>query len=90
LQDCEVRVFDDDGCLEMRTPVETRAHVEHPVPVEGRTIDEDGMPVQVLLFAPRGLLAELEFNRVDGNPPVKLPPPSEWTVRINRRSSKMS
>jgi hypothetical protein len=83
LEECEVQVFDEDGCLNIRTSLNIKANVEWPVPVEARTKDEDGMPVEVMLFAPDGFLGELEFNRADGGAPINLPPPAEWEIRAN-------
>jgi hypothetical protein len=77
---CEVRIYDADGCLEIRTSVDVAAPVEKPVPVKGWTKDEDGMPVKVMLFVWDGFIAELEFNRVDGGSPINLPSPSEWEL----------
>jgi hypothetical protein len=35
--------------------------VEHPIPIEGRVLDDDGLPIQLLLFQRGGQLRHLEY-----------------------------
>lgn len=45
-----------------------RAPTALRVPVEGQAVDDDGVPIAVLLHVVDGLIEELEIFRVDGRP----------------------
>jgi hypothetical protein len=61
------------GCpsvaLTVNRPQVGRAPVRRRIPIEGRTRDSDGTPVEVLLHVRDGYLSELEIYRVDSKPP---------------------
>lgn len=51
------------------------------VPVEGQYLDDDGIPVWLLLHIDReGLLCELEIVRADGKPLISTPTPGRLEV----------
>jgi hypothetical protein len=66
---CRVRRFEPEHCGSLEFQVSGDAalipgsHPSHdtPVPVEGRAMDSDGFPLEVLLFHRNGLLQELEI-----------------------------
>lgn len=67
VDDCLVRVIDDNGSLEFHVnPELSRADLENRVPVEAEGVDADGVGVHVLLHVPDGRVAELEIYRDDG------------------------
>ena len=85
LHDCRVRIHDSFGCIEFDIRSGVVAPVERTVPVEAYTQDADGMPVEILLFTKLGKIAELEFNRGDGQPIIELPDPDQWEYVVNDR-----
>jgi hypothetical protein len=64
---------DNYGSISIRTSSDRRANVKDRVPVMGMTKDEAGGPVEILLHVVNGLVNELEFVRMDGEPMVGLP-----------------
>lgn len=64
---CLVRRIDEDHCGSLEFLVQSEVLIpdsrdyDTPFPVEGRAMDVDGIPVEVLLFHRNGLLRELEF-----------------------------
>ena len=75
------RTIDQDGSLAFMVPPEAIRVESHELtgmtpdellsqglPVEGRYLDMDGVPVCVMLHVSQGRLHELEILRVDGSP----------------------
>jgi hypothetical protein len=65
------------------SPVNTEpAPVVKTIPVEASALDEDGVPIQALLFTGHGLAYMLDVFRADGDPIRRLPPPSAFEVMV--------
>jgi hypothetical protein len=73
---------DHRGSIEFRVGSGPQAPVGWRVPVEARAKDEDGTPIYYLLHVVNGFLKELEILRVDGNPIMRPPHPSELEVMV--------
>ena len=69
--------FDVDASLKAR-------EVRTGVPVYGRALDEDGVPIFVRLYVKEGFLEELEISREDGRPVRHLPDPETFVVQASR------
>jgi len=66
---------DNYGSIELRVENATPASVRYRVPVEAEYLDEDGIPVWVLLHVREGVMCELEICRADGQPLISPPVP---------------
>src|SRR5258708_160258 len=75
-----VEYHDNYGSIELRVTHPSPASVRYRVPVEAEYLDDDGVPVWVLLHVNReGLMCELEICRADGQPLISPPTPSDWS-----------
>jgi hypothetical protein len=71
-----IQEYDDNyGSIELRVAAPTRAHVKYRVPVEAEYLDDDGVPVWVLLHVRDGVMCELEICRADGQRLISPPKP---------------
>src|SRR5258706_9732522 len=71
-----VEYHDHYGSIELRVTHPSPASVRYRVPVEAEYLDDDGVPVWVLLHVNReGLMCELEICRADGQPLISPPIP---------------
>jgi hypothetical protein len=77
-----VRTIDEDGGLDIRSPVEGTAPVVKKVPVEAEAKDEDGEVIHMLLHVVDGRPVELDFFREDGLTVKKLPPASTFDLIV--------
>ena len=77
-----VEHHDNYGSIELRVADPTPANVKYlVVPTEGRYLDDDGVPVWVLLHVNReGVLRQLEVCRADGLPLISPPIPERLEV----------
>jgi hypothetical protein len=67
---------DNYGSIELRVADPTPASVLYLVPVEAEYLDDDGIPVWVLLHVTReGVMWQLEICRADGLPLISPPKP---------------
>ena len=67
---------DNYGSIELRVADPTPAAVLYRVPVEAEYLDDDGIPVWVLLHVDRGgVMRQLEICRADGLPLITPPMP---------------
>jgi hypothetical protein len=64
---------DNYGSINIYTSSDRKANVKDRVPVMGMTKDEAGGPIEILLHVVNGIVNELEFVRMDGQPMVGLP-----------------
>lgn len=72
--------IDDFGSIELMTDIATAAEVATRLPVEGQCLDEDGVPIAIILFVTNGFISELEFSKADGSPIKKMPDPEALDV----------
>jgi hypothetical protein len=66
---------DNYGSIELHVAVPVCADVQYRVPVEAEYLDDDGVPVWVLLHVRNGVMCELEICRADGRPLISPPKP---------------
>jgi hypothetical protein len=98
LDACEVRFWENcqEHCGSLSFQVDEKAprlplispfgpKVEYPLSVEGQFSDDDGRPIQILLFHKDGFLNSLEFV-VFSDKRKRTPPPSEIEVILVTRS----
>jgi hypothetical protein len=72
---------DNYGSIELRVADPTPASGRYRVPVEGQYLDDDGVPVWLLLHVNReGVMCELEICRADGQPLISPPLPERLEV----------
>ena len=65
---------DNYGSIELHVAEPTPAAVRLRVPVEAEYLDDDGIPVWVMLHVNRdGVMCELEICRADGRPLISPP-----------------
>jgi len=76
LEDCLVKRIDGEGSLEFIVTKDVRAPVTTRIPVEGEMVDEDGIPVRLLLHVVEDTVRELEIYKGDGSPLIKTLTPS--------------
>jgi hypothetical protein len=71
-----IQEYDDNyGSVELHVAAPTAAHVKCRVPVEAEYLDDDGVPIWVLLHVHDGVMCELEICRADGRPLISPPTP---------------
>jgi hypothetical protein len=80
LESVQVRVVDDDGSLELVSSSGPDAIVSDSVPIDGESVDRDGVRVQILLHVENGRVKELEFYKVDGSKVQQIPDADGMTV----------
>ncbi|WP_341316888.1 hypothetical protein WN982_36780 [Paraburkholderia sp. IMGN_8] len=73
LQQCVVRLIDEDGSLEIGVPHAMAAPVLHRVPTELYGPDVDGVQISVLLHVVDGVCREIEIYKVDGTTIQRMP-----------------
>ncbi|MGU7784301.1 DUF6984 family protein [Burkholderia sp. PU8-34] len=74
LQQCVVRLIDEDGSLEVGIPPHAiAAPVLHRVPTELYGPDVDGVQISVLLHVVDGVCHEIEIYKVDGTDIQRMP-----------------
>lgn len=74
------RQIDDTGSVELTTDIATPAGVVSRLPVEAQCLDEDGVPISVMLYVVNGFISELEFSKADGSTIRKMPDPQALDV----------
>ena len=79
LEFLSVQTIDKFGSLELRVASPILAEVSRTVPVEAEYLDEDGVPVWILLHVREGQLCELELLKADGSS-IRNPPRAELFV----------
>lgn len=76
-----VEYRDNYGSIELRVSNGAPSSAQYRVPVEAQYLDDDGIPVWVLLHINReGFLCELEIVRADGKPLTSTPAPERLEV----------
>ena len=75
-------IIDDNHSLEIIPTNSDAAPVVKTVPVEASAADEDGMPIESLLFTRHGLAYMLEILRADGGRVKCLPPVTAFNVMV--------
>jgi hypothetical protein len=68
----------------------TKAPVRWRVPVEGETVDQDGVPILILLHVVDGMLNELEFFKGDSTEIVGPISPNGIDVRLAEHPKPVS
>jgi hypothetical protein len=63
LGSARARQIDDTGSIELTTDIATAAGVVTRLPVEAQCLDEDGVPISIMLIAVNGFISELEFSK---------------------------
>lgn len=81
LENCEVRVLDEFGCLQLFPKRRSPANVARPIPVEAEGLDVDGVRIHYLLHAEGGIVNLLEVFKEDGSHIKTHPPAMALTVR---------
>jgi hypothetical protein len=86
LAKCEVRTIDSYGdsygSLELCPQIGNPAAVIQRIPVEAEGLDEDGVPISVLLHVVNGVVSELEIYKADGSPIRKMPHPQDLQLVV--------
>jgi len=67
------RRIDDEGSVALVPQSDARAPVLKRVPVEGESVDNDGVPIYFLLHVVDSQVRELEIYKADGSPIVRRP-----------------
>jgi len=80
LESARARQIDDTGSVELTTVSATAAGVVTRLPVEAQCLDEDGVPISIMLFVVNGFISELEFSKADGSAIRKMPDPEALDV----------
>ena len=75
-------VIDKNQSLEIFPKTALAAPVVKTIPVEASTYDEDGVPIQSLLFTRHGMAYMLEIIRADGEQVKCLPPAVAFSVTV--------
>lgn len=73
LDQCVVRLIDEEGSLEIRLLRAIAAPVLHRIPTELYGPDVDGVQISVLLHVVDGLCREIEIYKVDGTTIQQMP-----------------
>jgi hypothetical protein len=72
---------DNYGSVELHVSNGPPSKGRYRVPVEGQYLDDDGIPVWLLLHINReGFMCELEIVRADGKPLISTPPPERFEI----------
>jgi hypothetical protein len=72
---------DNYGSIKLKVSDGIPSNGRRRVPVEGQYLDDDGIPVWLLLHVNReGFLCELEIVRADGKPLISAPTPDRLEV----------
>ena len=72
---------DNYGSIELHVSNGPPSSGQYRVPVEGQYLDDDGIPVWLLLHINReGFMCELEIVRADGKPLISTPTPERLEV----------
>lgn len=72
---------DNYGSIELHVSNGPPSSGRYRVPVEGQYLDDDGIPVWLMLHINReGFLCELEIVRADGKPLISIPRPERLEV----------
>lgn len=58
---------DNYGSIYLHTNVANKAGVVQRIPVEGKILDKDGVPISILLHVVNGYMNELEIFKTDGS-----------------------
>ena len=74
------RRIDNEGSVELVPQNNARAPVLKRVPVEGESVDDDGVPIYFLLHVVDSRVRELEIYKADGSPIVRMPSPDQVEV----------
>jgi hypothetical protein len=80
LGSARARLIDDAGSIGLTTDIATAAEVVTRLPVEAQCLDEDGVPISIMLFVINGFISELEFSKADGSAIKKMPDPEALDV----------
>ena len=77
-----VEHHDNYGSIELRVADPTTpSSGRYQVPVEGQYLDDDGIPVWLLLHINRdGFMCQLEIVRADGKPLISTPTPERLEI----------
>jgi YD repeat-containing protein len=76
------RIIDNNQSLEIFPTSAVAAPVVKTIPVEASAPDEDGVPIQSLLFTRHGLAYMLEILRADGKQVKRLPSAPAFNVTV--------
>lgn len=76
------RIIDNNQSLEIIPTSSDPAPVVKTIPVEALAADEEGVPIQSLLFVRHGLAYMLEIIRADGEQVRLLPPARAFNVTV--------
>jgi hypothetical protein len=72
---------DNYGSVELHVSIGPPSNGRYRVPVEGQYLDDDGIPVWLLLHInPEGFMCELEIVRADGKRLISTPTPERLEV----------
>lgn len=82
LQSARARPIDEDGSVELVTESNEPANVTKRVPVEGESLDSDGVPIYFLLHVVDSQIRELEIYKADGSPIKQMPTPEHVEVVV--------
>jgi hypothetical protein len=80
LRSLQVREVDENGSLTLDSATGSDAPVTERIPVEGESVDSDGVKVHILLHVVGGRLTELEIFKEDGSKVLQPPTASELTI----------
>lgn len=85
LASCRVRTIEEDktGSIEIEVPG-GRSKGSLSVLVDAVANDVDGALIEVILFASKGRVCELEIVSLDGSPILMMPSPAEFEVLEDR------
>jgi hypothetical protein len=76
------RRIDEEGSVELVTRSTESANVTKRVPVEGGSVDLDGVPISFLLHVVGSQIRELEIYKADGSPIKRMPAPEQVDVVV--------
>jgi hypothetical protein len=76
------RIVDKNQSLSILPDDGSAAPVVKTIPVEASAADEDGVPIQLLLFTRHGFAYMLEIIRADGQPVKQMPQSDEFVVMV--------
>ena len=79
LGDCVKEIF-SDGMIEFASDQEGSSNKQNYYPVEAQFFDNDGVPVNALVFFINNEVSMLEIVKADGSEISRKPPPEEWEI----------